>query len=56
MKINYQFSPEALRGRIGRLWEASAGKILDIEERYDDAQGPPVCTEPGRYVRRDWAD
>ncbi|MCC6355103.1 MAG: glycoside hydrolase family 88 protein [Verrucomicrobiae bacterium] len=56
MRINYQLNPGALRKKIDRLWELSEEKILEIESLYDHSKGPPVFTERGRFVPREWAD
>lgn len=56
MRINYQLTAAALRQKVTRLWELSEEKILEIESLYDHPNGPPVFTERGRFVPREWTD
>ena len=39
MKVNAAITPVELLGKIERLWELSAGKILAIEDNFDTAKG-----------------
>lgn len=54
--IDDTLTPAALRPALGRLWEASAEKILALERRYDPAAGAPVYTVGGRYTARGWTE
>src|SRR5207253_3192062 len=42
--------------KIIRLFEISAGKILDLEKRWNVAKGAPVFTVAGRYSSRGWTE
>lgn len=54
--INAQLTPGDLSGKITKLWEASAPKILSIDK--DDAPGKatPVFTVRGKYTARGWTE
>ena len=56
--IDLSQPPEAasLEKKIDRLWEASAEKILAIEEHVDPSQGAPVFTVEGTYTSRGWTE
>ena len=48
--------PADLEASLGRLWQLSAGKILDLEKSWSAADGSPVFTQRGRYTARGWTD
>jgi len=56
IRIDPLITPESLRGAVGRLFEASAGKILAIEKRWSPQLGSPVVTVRGRYTPRGWTE
>jgi hypothetical protein len=49
-------SPQQLLGRIGRLFELSAQKIVSIERAWNPGDGAPVFTVEGRYRPRGWTE
>jgi hypothetical protein len=49
-------APEALQGKLDRLWELSARKLRAIEAEFDPAQGAPVFTVEGKYTTRGWTE
>lgn len=56
MVIDETIQPEELLPSVHRLWEASAAKIVDLEESWPDDKGAPVFTAEGRYTTRGWTD
>ena len=56
IQINHQLQPSDLAGKLARLWEASAPKILSIDA--DDVPGSatPVFTVKGKYTARGWTE
>lgn len=56
MIINYELTPDGLKERLGRFWELSGKKILQIESEYDPALGAPVFTVNGKYSTRGWTE
>ena len=48
--------PADLEPSLARLWQLSAGKILDLEKSWSAADGSPVFTQRGRYTARGWTD
>ena len=56
IRIDPSITPESLRGAVGRLFEASAGKIFAIERRWSPPFGSPVVTVAGRYAPRGWTE
>ncbi len=56
MKINAKLTPKNLTGKIHRLWDLSAAKILAIEKTYDPRKGSPVFTVAGKYTARGWTE
>jgi len=56
IRIDTSLKPDALRRPIDRLFEASAGKILAIEKRWNPQFGSPVITAAGRYRPRGWTE
>ncbi|MDF9795891.1 unsaturated chondroitin disaccharide hydrolase [Catalinimonas alkaloidigena] len=56
LKINQQLKAEDLLPKIERLWELSAAKIQNIEDKYDKSKGSPVFTVKGRYTTRGWTE
>jgi unsaturated chondroitin disaccharide hydrolase len=56
MKINSKLQPSDLTAKLQRFWEISAGKVLQIEKRYDASKGSPVFTVRGKYTSRGWTE
>jgi len=56
LKIDKTLKPQALRGKIGRLFELSAGKIIELERGWPEAKGTPVFTVKGKYTTRGWTE
>jgi len=56
IKINRSLTPLELRPRIGRLFELSASKLLNIERTWKPSQGTPVFTVGGAYTSRGWTE
>ena len=56
LKIDYGLSPAKLAPAIQRLFELSAGKILDLEKTWDPRRGTPVFTAQGKYTSRGWTE
>ena len=56
MKINDGLTVADLRGKIDRLWEHSAAKIIAIEETCPPHEASPVYTVEGRYTARGWTE
>jgi unsaturated chondroitin disaccharide hydrolase len=56
IKPDTNLTPQKLVPKIERLFELSAGKLLDIERRWKPAQGTPVFTVKGRYTSRGWTE
>jgi hypothetical protein len=56
IKIDYQLTPEQLRPQCERLFELSAGKILNLEKTWNPKRGTPVFTEKGKYSSRGWTE
>lgn len=56
LRINQTLQPADLSQNIGRFWQLSGKKILDIENNYDVLKGTPVYTVDGRYTTRGWTE
>ena len=56
VKIDNQLTPQKLVRKIGRLFELSAPKILDIEKSRKPGAGTPVFTVKGKYTSRGWTE
>ncbi len=56
MKVDPALSPGRLGAALGRMWELSASRILELEAGYDPAQGSPVFTSGGRWTSRGWTE
>lgn len=56
LQIDRDIRPADLLPGIERLWELSAGKVLDIEESWRPEDGAPVFTVRGRYTARGWTE
>ena len=56
LKIDFSLSARALRPRLHRLFELSAGKIRSLEKSWDPARGTPVFTVGGKYTSRGWTE
>src|SRR5712691_4911536 len=56
IKIDHRLTPQKLLPKINRLFELSAGKILNIEKTWNPAHGTPVFTVRGKYTSRGWTE
>lgn len=56
VRIDPQLTARALRPRVERLFELSAGKILSIEREWETEKGAPVFTIKGAYAARGWTE
>jgi unsaturated chondroitin disaccharide hydrolase len=56
MKINLKLQPADLNAKLERFWQHSAGKIQQIEKKYDSSKGSPVFTVRGKYTSRGWTE
>src|SRR6266480_7063032 len=54
IKIDNQITPQKLVPKIGRLFELSARKILNLEKTWKPETGAPVFTVKGKYTTRGW--
>ena len=54
--INPKLTAQSLVPKIERLFELSAGKILNLEKTWCPAQGTPVFTARGKYTTRGWTE
>ena len=56
IQINHKLTPSDLGGKIARLWEASASKILSIDAEDAPGRATPVFTVQGKYTARGWTE
>ena len=56
IRINDRLTAQKLLPPIERLFELSAGKILDLEKVWDTTKGAPVFTVKGKYTSRGWTE
>lgn len=56
IKVDPAITPLSLVPAIERMWQASAAKIVSIEESCQPAQGAPVFTVNGKYTSRGWTE
>ena len=56
IQIRHDLQPADLTKKISRLWEASAPKILSIDQDDQPGQSAPVFTVDGRYTARGWTE
>jgi hypothetical protein len=56
IQINNELSASGLRGKIERLFAASAQKIHSLEKSHDPGKGSPVFTVGGKYTSRGWTE
>ncbi len=56
IKIRTDLQPSDLTKKIARLWEASAPKILSIDQDDRPGQSAPVFTWDGKYTARGWTE
>jgi unsaturated chondroitin disaccharide hydrolase len=56
MKVDPGLAPRALSPAVGRIWELSASRILELEASYDLGRGSPVFTREGRWTSRGWTE
>ncbi|MCC7409336.1 MAG: glycosyl hydrolase [Phycisphaeraceae bacterium] len=54
--IDDNLKPSDLEPAIARMWQASAAKILAIDEQFPPGAGSPVFTQQGRYTARGWTE
>lgn len=56
IRIHNDLRFQSLLPAVQRVWQASAPKILSIENSCDPAKGAPVFTIEGRYTARGWTE
>ena len=56
LQIDHALTARKLLPRLERLFELSAGKILNLEKIWRPDQGAPVFTVRGRYTARGWTE
>ncbi len=56
LRIDTTITPQGLVGKIEKLFELSAGKILSLEKSWAAAKGAPVFTVKGKYTSRGWTE
>src|SRR2546429_8014623 len=56
LKINPGLTAKKLLPRINRLFDLSAGKILNLEKTWNPSHGTPVFTVKGKYTSRGWTE
>jgi len=56
LKINPDIEPKSLLPRITRLFDLSAGKIIELQRHWDLQRGAPVFTAAGVYTSRGWTE
>src|SRR6266566_5664293 len=56
LKIDHSVTTQKLRARIERLFDLSAGKLLNLEKTWNYEKGTPVFTIKGRYSSRGWTE
>ncbi len=56
LKIDYRLTARKLVPKINRLFELSAGKILNLEKTWNPSKGTPVFTARGKYTSRGWTE
>ncbi len=56
VKVDQAITPASLGPAIERMWQASATKILSLEQAWQPSQGSPVFTVEGKYTSRGWTE
>jgi len=56
VKIDRRLTPKRLLPAIDRFLGLTAGKILDLDRKWNPAHGTPVFTQAGRYTTRGWTE
>jgi hypothetical protein len=56
LTINNALTAEKLSGKVSRLFELSAGKILSLQKSWHTNKGSPVFTVAGKYTSRGWTE
>ncbi len=56
MRIATRLTASKLRPKIDRFLGLSAGKIHELNHRWNSAKGTPVFTERGKYTTRGWTE
>ncbi len=56
VKVDQAITSVSLRPAIERMWQASATKIISLEQAWHPAQGSPVFTIEGKYTSRGWTE
>ena len=56
VKVDQAITPVSLRPAIERMWQASAIKIISLQQAWQPAQGSPVFTINGKYTSRGWTE
>jgi hypothetical protein len=54
--INDKLTPADLTGKIAKMWEASAPKIVSIDKDDVPGRATPVFTIRGKYTARGWTE
>ena len=56
VKVDQAITPTSLQPAIERMWQASANKILALEQTWQPSHGSPVFTIEGKYTSRGWTE
>ena len=56
VKVDQAITPASLQPAIERMWQASANKILALEQTWQPSHGSPVFTIEGKYTSRGWTE
>ena len=56
IRTDDDLSPADLLSAISKMWEASAPKLLSIEETCPPGAGAPVFTVNGKYTAKGWTE
>src|SRR5262249_52463869 len=56
LKVDRHLTARKLVPKIHRMFELSAGKILDLEKAWNPSAGTPVFTVRGKYTSRGWTE
>ena len=56
ISVDTQLKPADLRSGLTTLWQASAGKIRNLESSWQPETGAPVFTIEGQYTSRGWTE
>ena len=56
MKPDLRLTAKKLLPAITRFTDLTAGKILDLDKKWNPSRGTPVFTQKGRYTTRGWTE